>query len=243
MIPYERRTRILSLLSEDAFVLLDDLADALGVSGSTVRRDVAALADSGEVVALRGGGVRRTGRAAELSSSAKAELNLTAKRAIAMLAVKAVEDGDTVYLDSGTTTLQMLPLLEGRQIQIVTSSTQALAMVPDGPRVLVLGGDYLASIGSVAGSWTERMLSDLFFDKAFLGASGCSRQAGVSTFDVREAAKKRLAHEHARETYVLADSSKFGVSTLHRALPVEECIILTERFDEVLESAKGYQLV
>jgi DeoR family transcriptional regulator, fructose operon transcriptional repressor len=242
VIPYERRTRILGLLSEDAVVLLDELAEALGVSASTVRRDVAALVDAGEVDALRGGGVKRAGRASELPSLTKAQLHVEAKRAIAAAAVRLVSDGDTIYLDSGTTTLQMVPLLEGRQVQVVTSNTQALGLAPDGLRVLLLGGDYLASIGSVAGPWTDRMLSDLFFDKAFLGASGCSAQAGISTFDVREAAKKRLAHEHARETFVLVDSSKFGVSTLHRALPLDECVIVADRFDPILEAARSYHL-
>lgn len=240
MIPYERRTRILSLLADDAVVFLDDVAEALGVSPSTVRRDVAALADSGEVVALRGGGVRRANRVSELSSVAKAQINVVAKRAIAAKAVEMVDDGDTLYLDSGTTTLQMMPLLKGRRVQVVTSNTQALGLVPEGVRVSLLGGDYLSHIGSVAGSLTERMLADMYFDKAFIGASGCSRAAGVSTFDEREAAKKRLAHERSSQAYVLVDSSKFDVSTLHRALPLEGCSIITEKFHELLELARAY---
>ncbi len=242
MIQYERRLRILGLLSDDEVVYLDDLVDALGVSPSTVRRDVAALADAGDVIALRGGAVRRNDRLSELPSATKVQINKAAKNAIAAAAAALVTDGDTIYLDSGTTTLQMMPLLRGRSIQVVTSNTQALPLVPDGVRVALLGGDYLASIGSVAGSLTERLLADMFFDKAFLGASGLSLRAGVSTFDVREAAKKRLVHEHSSATYVLVDSSKLGTTTLHRAVPLEECIVVTDRYDELLESAKGYRL-
>lgn len=242
MIPYERRARILSLLADDTVLFLDDVAEALGVSPSTVRRDVASLAGTGEVVALRGGGLRRANRVSELSSVAKAQINVVAKRAIAAKAVELVDDGDTLYLDSGTTTLQMMPLLKGRRVQVVTSNTQALGLVPEGVRVSLLGGDYLANIGSVAGSLTERMLADMYFDKAFLGASGCSRAAGVSTFDEREAAKKRLVHERSSHAYVLVDSSKFEVSTLHRALPLEVCSIITEKFHDLLELARSYWL-
>lgn len=104
----------------------------------------------------------------------------------------------------------------------------------------MLGGDYLSDIGSVAGSLTERELSNMFFDKAFIGASGVSGQAGVSTFDIREATKKRIVHDNSKEPYVLVDSTKFGTTTLCKALDLRECILVTDRYHELLDQAKSY---
>jgi hypothetical protein len=102
-------------------------------------------------------------------------------------------------------------------VHVITSNTQVLGMVPR-PKVTVtaLGGDYLPDIGSVAGTMTDRQLEDLYFDRAFIGVTGIDADAGVTTFDIREANKKRLVQAHSRETVVLADSSKFDVVSLCR---------------------------
>lgn len=244
MIQFERKRMILETLLSADMVYIDDLVDSIGVSPSTVRRDIDALVKSGQVIALRGGAVRLNERLSELPSKAKALINKDAKVAIAAAAAREVSDGDTIYIDSGTTTLQMMPFLRGRRIQVVTSNTHLLNLLPDERmRITVLAGEYLASIGSIAGSLTERLLHDMFFDKAFIGASGCSAKAGLSTFDIREASKKRIVHDNSNESFVLIDSSKFGKSTLFKALELQECALITDRYHELLASARSYVVV
>ncbi|MGB7963368.1 MAG: DeoR/GlpR family DNA-binding transcription regulator [Propionicimonas sp.] len=243
MIQYERKRKILEALRSAETVYIDDLVDTTGVSPSTVRRDIDALVKSGQVIALRGGAVRLNERLSELPSKAKALINKDAKVAIAAAAAREVNNGDTIYIDSGTTTLQMMPFLRGRKIQVITSNTQLLNSGFDKRmRITILAGEYLPSIGSIAGSLTERLLKDMFFDKAFIGASGCSAKAGINTFDIREATKKRIVHDNSDESFVLIDSTKFGKSTLFKALELSECALITDRYHELLASARSYQI-
>lgn len=240
MIQYERKRAILEQLRGAQLAHIDDLVETTGASASTVRRDIDALVKSGQVIALRGGAIRLNNRLSELPAATKALINREAKQAIAAAAAALVTDGDTVYIDSGTTTLLMMPLLQSRRIHVITSNTQLLTMTPgEKMRVTILAGDYNASIGSISGSLTERLLGDLYFDKAFVGASGCSAKAGINTFDIREATKKRIVHDNSDEPYVLLDSSKFGKSTLCKALDLDECCVITDAYHELLGAAKS----
>lgn len=241
MIQYERKQLILDQLRGSELAHIEELVDTTGASPSTVRRDIDALVRSGQVIALRGGAIKLNDRPYELPTSAKQLINREAKQAIAAAAAELVNDGDTVYIDSGTTTLQMMPLLRTRRIHVITSNTQIFSMAPgDKVRITILAGDWIASIGSIAGSLTERLLSELFFDKAFIGASGCSLKAGINTFDIREATKKRIVHDNSEESYVLLDSSKFGKSTLCKAFELSETSLITDEYHELLAGTKSY---
>lgn len=92
------------------------------------------------------------------------------------------------------------------------------------------------------GPITEQTLRGLYFDKAFIGANGCSRVAGISTFDPREAAKKRLTHERSRVSYVLIDHTKFGQSAFSKAIDLEQCNLIVDEYDDLLELAKSYRV-
>lgn len=243
MIPYERRRLITELLSKSHLAYIAELAEATGVSDSTVRRDIDELVKDGDVVALRGGAVRLSPRATELPTAVKALNNRDEKTAIAAAAAREVDDGDTIYIDAGTTALQMMPFLAGLHLQIVTSNTHLLTLVPDPSiRVTVLAGDYLPDTGSIVGSLTEDLLRKMFFDKAFIGASGVSTRSGVSTYDVREAMKKQIVHANSDESFVLVDHTKLGRSSLHQALPISETTIVSDAYHELLPAAKGYLL-
>lgn len=241
MIQHERKQVILDQLRASEIAMIDDLVDSTGASASTVRRDIDALVKSGRVIALRGGAIKLNERPSELPTSAKKLINRDAKQAIATAAAELVNDGDTVYIDSGTTTLLMMPLLKHRRVHVITSNTQILTMPPgDKVKVTILAGDWIPGIGSIAGSLTERLLNEMYFDKAFIGASGCSVKVGISTFDIREATKKRIVHDKSEESYVLMDSSKFGKSTLCKALELSEANLITDAYNELLAATKSY---
>lgn len=238
---YSRHRLILQKISENETVSIDELIEATGASPSTVRRDIRALEEAGQIIGLRGGAVRLDDRLTELPASAKSLLNHEQKAAIGRVSAGLVKDGDTIYIDSGTTATCMFEQLAGTSVHVITSNTQIFATALDASiHVTMLGGDYLADIGSIAGALTDRMLGDLFFDKAFIGTNGVSREAGITTFDPREANKKRLAHEHSRETYVLADSSKLGQVSLCRAFDLSNAVVVTDGYDDLLEYAKAY---
>lgn len=243
MIRYERKRLILEELEKSEVAYIADLAQAAGASDSTIRRDIDELVKDGEVTALRGGAVRLNDRLTELPTTVKALINKSEKTAIAAAAARQVVSGDTIYLDAGTTTLQMMPFLRRLDVHVVTSNTLVLTVLPDpSVRVTVLAGEYLPSTGSIVGSLTEDLLRRMFFDKAFIGATGIDRQAGVNTFDVREAMKKRIVHENSRDSYVLLDSTKFDKSSLYKAVDPGGCTIVTDAHHELLATAKDYIL-
>jgi DeoR family fructose operon transcriptional repressor len=243
MKPYSRHRVILDKVGDRDAVSIDELIAATGASPSTVRRDIRFLEDAGQLVSLRGGAVRLDDRPTELPAAAKSLLNQLEKTAIARAAANLVTDGDTIYIDSGTTATSMIEHLRGVNVHVITSNTQVFAL-PISPtiHVTMLGGDYLSDIGSIAGALTDRMLDDLFFDKAFIGTNGISRSAGITTFDPREANKKRLAHEHSRQTFVLADSSKLDQVSLCRAFDLADATVVTDKYAEVLQSAHDFLL-
>lgn len=237
---FARHQLILDHVSSGEPVSIDDLIEATGASPSTVRRDIRTLEESGQVVSLRGGAIRLEESPRELPAAAKSLINPAEKAAIATAAAAIVDDGDTIYIDSGTSLTEFFRALHGVRAHVITSNTQILTLMPD-PAVTItaLGGDYLPDIGSVAGTITDRELGELYFDKAFIGATGISAAAGVTTFDIREANKKRIAYEHSRSTYVLADSSKFDHVSLCRAFMLAECTVVTNAHGDVLQSAKA----
>jgi DeoR family fructose operon transcriptional repressor len=237
---FARHQLILDRVALGDSILIDDLVTATGASPSTVRRDIRELEQSGHVVSLRGGAIRAEERAAELPAAMKSKINRDEKVAIARAAAAMVVEGETIYVDSGTSLTEFMVALPNIAVHVITSNTQVLGMVPR-PKVTVtaLGGDYLPDIGSVAGTMTDRQLEDLYFDRAFIGVTGIEADAGVTTFDI-EANKKRLVQAHSRETVVLADSSKFDVVSLCRSFGLAACTVVSDRHAPVLDAAAAY---
>jgi len=238
---FARHQLILDRVALGDSILIDDLVTATGASPSTVRRDIRELERSGQVVSLRGGAIRAEERAAELPAALKSQINRDEKVAIARAAAAMVVEGETIYVDSGTSLTEFMIALPDIGVHVITSNTQVLGMVPR-PRVTVtaLGGDYLPDIGSVAGTMTDRQLEDLYFDRAFIGVTGIDVAAGVTTFDIREANKKRIVQAHSRETVVLADSSKFDVVSLCRSFSLSACTVVSDLRAPVLEAARSF---
>ena len=236
MIPYLRRKKILELLCENEIITLDALQKQLSPSSmSTIRRDILAMQQDNQVQMLRGGSVKlSTAEDVELPVAEKARMNIDSKERIACCAAEFVRDGETIYIDSGTTTSLMTHYLRDKDITIVTSNTYILndANKLHGA-LIILGGELNKAIASISGPTTDRQLSEMLFDRAFIGASGISLHGGVSTFDMREASKKRIVKANSQTTYVLADSSKLGRNTLCKAFPVSECVLITDQESEL----------
>ncbi len=236
LIPYLRRKRILELLSQNEIMTLEAMQKYLAPSSiSTIRRDILLMQQENHVQMLRGGAVKLAGaEEVDLPVAEKARINTDTKERIARCAAGLVKDGETIYIDSGTTTAQMVHYLREKEITIVTSSTHLLGEVSRFRGALImLGGEVNKTLASVSGPTTDRELSEMFFDRAFIGASGFSLNGGVSTFDMREASKKRIALSNAQITYVMADSSKAGRNTMCKAFPLSDCILITDEENDI----------
>lgn len=245
MIPYLRRKKILAELRKKEIVYLNELEKALpDISEATIRRDLKALEEEGYVDLLRGGAAKISTASFDVPMQTKERLHTKEKQMIAQYAASLVNDGEVIYIDSGTTTLQMIPYLKHKRITVITSNTQVINLLPECQfNCILLGGQVYTSLGSVSGPVTEKQLAELFFDKAFLGASGYTQEGGINTPDLREATKKKMVMEHSKKTYVLADGSKANKQTLCRALAFDQCTIITDESNEILEANADYVVV
>ncbi len=242
LIPYLRRKRILELLSENEIMTLEALQMQLAPSSmSTIRRDILAMQEENQVQMLRGGSVKLSGvNDVDLPVAEKVRINIDSKERIARCAASLVQDGETIYIDSGTTTALMVQYLLEKEITIVTSSTH---IIKDANHFrgafIILGGELNKALASISGPITDRQLGEMFFDRAFIGASGFSPQGGITTFDMREASKKKIAKANAQVTYVLADSTKAGKNTLCKAFLLSECILITDIESDISRQASA----
>ncbi|HEX4814401.1 MAG TPA: DeoR/GlpR family DNA-binding transcription regulator [Nonomuraea sp.] len=214
----DRRAAILRRVELDGYVAAADLVTDLGVSANTVRRDLQRLAADGLVRAVRGGAAAGDAGAAPFTDrSAQAA---DAKRAIAAAAVRHVEPGTALALDSGTTTLEIARLLPtGAGLTVVTHSLPAIAALAPRPDVTLIGigGQYARDTRSFGGPETLAALEHLSVRTLFLAATALDG-AGVYGATPYEAETKRRLLTIARRTIVVADARKFSSSA-----PIRVC--------------------
>ena len=212
----QRRKRILGELYENGHVSVKTLAGGLDVSEATVRRDLRALAGGGQVELVYGGANLRRG--ADYSFRSKSMLNVQAKRVIGRLAAGLVSDGEQIFLDSGTTCFEIVPLLKLKRglLVIVNSARLALEMDSPGLNMILLGGNYRCDRMDTVGPLTIGTLEQLRGYIAFIGADGLSMDFGLTAGDIESAHLYRQALANAREGILLADSTKFQSPSLYK---------------------------
>ena len=208
----ERHERIRNLLRERGVVRVDEICRELKISPATARRDLEQLESDGRIRRVHGGAVNVDSRLDEPLFDDKTSLNAREKYAIAQAAAAMVKPGDAIYLDGGSTVLELARLLRDRaQITIVTNSLRAaVELSGQGPRVILIGGELRRLSQTLVGPLTRGLLAGLHFDKAFLGTMGLTAAEGLSTTDSGEAFTKLEVMKRAREVVVLADHSKVG---------------------------------
>lgn len=198
---------------------IDQLAQELGVSEMTIRRDLQALAEEGKVIRTHGGATLGERVSFEFEFLKKAEQNQAAKEAIAKCAVTKVEEGQSVLLDSGTTTLALANELRSKQkLTVVTTSLPIASRLQfcQQIEVLLLGGYVRASSPDLAGALTEANLESLYADIAFVGAAGIDRKGAVYQQSPEVARMLTKMVKSAKQVFVVADNSKFDKTALCR---------------------------
>lgn len=213
-VPDDRRRRLLDCLRTARDELtVPQLAGALGVSGMTVRRDLAELARARLVIRTHGGAVLAERVNSDRYYAARMGQNLEAKVAIGKAAAALVQPGDTILIDAGSTTLQFArSLARVAPLTIFTNDVQvaAFAAANRAWTVTVLGGNVRPDNYSVVGPQAVEVLRQQKVAKAFLAATCIHPQAGVGTNNPFDAEVKRLAVRRSGVKVLLADSSKFG---------------------------------
>jgi DeoR family transcriptional regulator, fructose operon transcriptional repressor len=208
----ERKRRILETLKQEQAVKVSDLGLLLQVSEASVRRDLQDLEEAGLLKRTHGGAVSNQTAAFEPSLAEKEDRYRAEKMTIAGLAAAMVQEGDTVMLDAGSTTLQIARLLKQREhLTVVTNAVNVAGeLAASQVEVIVTGGSLRRGVLSLVGPIAERALAGLQVDKLFLGANGVDLEKGVTTPNLIEAQTKKAMLDSAQEVIVVADHSKFG---------------------------------
>lgn len=231
---FERRQRILSLLREQAGVRVSELAESLNASEGTIRHDLRALEEAGQLRRMRGGAVPRNGRCfVSAAFAARVQANAAAKQAIARRAAEMVVDGDSILLDASSTVFALARYLEDRRnLTVITNGIEvglALAQNPS-HTVILVGGTLRPDGTSVVGHLGRKILSDLHVKTAFVSCSGISVEAGLTEVDIHEVDLKREMLRSAERTVALIDASKFGKVELSLFARLDQVShILTDR--------------
>jgi DeoR/GlpR family transcriptional regulator of sugar metabolism len=260
----ERRRDILRLIQENSSVSVDQLAVRFDVSTSSIRRDLNELHRLGLVQRTYGGAIVPTGSSSEPPFSVRVVSRHDEKDRIGKAAALLVQPGDTIFIDGGTTTHCMVSYLspaaaersngaqrperseakDGR-ITVVTYGLNIVQRLLDqeGITVILVGGILHAPTQTFGGVFASASLDafNIRFDKAFMAASGVSSEAGITNAGFEEILIKRWAIRSARETILLADSSKIGVISAGVIAPIEQLqrlITTTEAPVQEIESLR-----
>jgi DeoR/GlpR family transcriptional regulator of sugar metabolism len=209
MLSVDRRAQLVARLREDGHASVEVLARDLGVTPSTIRRDLRRLASHGALVRTYGGAAVSTATAGR---PAALDPRLAAKRAIAAAAADLVEDGQTIAISSGTTTLELAWRLADRRLTVITNALDIAAALLDRPNIelIVLGGVVRPGMHSTLGHLAELALRELRADALFMGIGAVSAEHGLMNDSIPEILTDRALRRAARSCVVLADASKLG---------------------------------
>lgn len=211
-LPAERYRRIEELLRDHQVVRVSFLSELFGVSEVTVRRDLEFLERRGMLERTHGGAVRSLRMRREPRYGEAAAANPEAKRAIGRSAASFIRPGDTVFLNGGTTTLQVFRHVDVAGVRFVTNhvgiATEAAERDAD---LLLIGGHLRSASYSAVGAFATEILRKVFATRSFIGVEGISLRSGLTTPTEAEAEVARLMIEQTRgEVTVVADATKIG---------------------------------
>jgi DeoR family transcriptional regulator, aga operon transcriptional repressor len=248
----ERRSRINQLIETRERATVRELARRFGVSAVTIRSDLDALASAGGVIRSHGGALRKE-EAEDVPILLKQRLHRAEKTRVAQAAAKLIREGETIILDSGTTTARIaaeIRRLRLRPLTVITNALNIAAALADLEqiRLIMIGGLLRHVSSSLVGPQAEQVLRGLHADRLFLGVDSLDPEIGLMTPDVLEAQLNALMIEVSQQVVAVADSSKFHRRSLSVIAPVEKIhklITDTSASPEVVDAlrARGVEVV
>jgi len=216
MIPSQRREKILDLIKEDGQAKVIDLSRLFKVTEVTIRQDLEKLEQDGYIVREHGGAyLKNANNDLHDLVMPNQKHHLKEKMMIARKAIQFIEEGDTIILDSGSTTTEIAKLLMSfNNLTVITNALNIAIMLGAQPgiNVLVTGGEFKAPTLSLTGQKAADSFQNLHVDKLFLATAGIALKSGLTYPGISDICVKRAMIESADEIYLVADSSKIGKS-------------------------------
>ncbi|MBR1669113.1 MAG: DeoR/GlpR transcriptional regulator [Butyrivibrio sp.] len=239
MLTHTRRDRIVDYINENNTVTVQELMSEFDASAATIRRDLSVLHDEKRILKVFGGATAITNsdvNTFEPTMKAKSALNIDEKDRISRYAASLIYDDDFVYIDSGSTTLEMIKYIENTRAKYITNGiVHAKKLLEKNLNTMIIGGRCKVSTEAIIGPDCIDGIRKYHFTKAFMGTNGISVTAGFTTPDVDEALVKEEAVKHAYISYILADHTKFGQVSSVTFADITSCCIITDR-----EVSKNY---
>lgn len=214
MLAAERQAMIVELVQQKGSAQVDELAKELKVSPMTIRRDLVKLQENNVIERCHGGAVAKQ----EVTYADKQTSHKKEKELLAKICFPLVSEGDTVFLDAGTTTYEIAKLIKDmRGILIVTNDLEIAQLLKKSEAELfICGGSIQKETGSMFGRYATQMLADFKFDVGFFGAASINDDFEVTTPTFDKMWLKRYTPMQCEKSYLVVDRSKFGQQAMTR---------------------------
>ena len=246
----ERRIRILEILREKGEVTVAELAETFGVTVMTIRRDLHFYEDQGILEMHYGGAKLREAAPPFAVLSKRGELHHAEKKEIAKRAAQEIKEGDIIFLDTSTTVLPVLDYIPDIRLTVVTNSLPAMVRLSERHKIksIACPGHYQELYGGLMDISTVEYLRSYHFQKAFLGASMCDPDFGISCDEEIEAAIKKTVLAQSDHSYLLIDYSKMNSRTFIKISDVDvfDAVFTNAQLNQTMKeiyAANGGKLV
>ena len=225
MLSLERQDEILDILNKQKSCTVEELASELFVSGATIRRDLRAMEEQGLIKRSHGGAMLFRSRADESAIAIREQENTAAKKTIANLAVRLIENGDSGVMDSSTTVGFLVPLLNNFKYLSVTTTgirNATLLSQTNNVKIYIAGGLVQNHSNSITGTDTMDYISRIHADIAFVSCMGFSKNAHFTDANIEQSKLKRQMRKNSDKVVMLCDSTKFNKTFMCSDFSVDE---------------------
>ncbi|MEM1483890.1 DeoR/GlpR family DNA-binding transcription regulator [Oscillospiraceae bacterium PP1C4] len=215
---HARRSQIVDEITEERMVKVSDLVQKYNVSIETIRRDLEYLEKNGYLKRVYGGAVLDRSYGQEPAYEHREVINYQEKQAIAAKTAELIDDGDTVFIDVGTTTLEVAHCLGMKKNLTVITNASLIAhslLDNDTCRTILLGGEMRRGELSVSGFLCDANIKYFHANKAIIGVGGITIDNGITDYHIEEANSRRMMIDRVEKVIAVADYSKFGVTAMN----------------------------
>ncbi len=237
MLPHQRREKILEMIKEDGHAKVLQLSKIFKVTEVTIRQDLEKLEKDGFIEREHGGAFLKNVGILVKNISLQNQENLVEKGSIANKAVEFINNGDTIILDSGSTTTEIAKQINGfKNLTVITNSLNIALILGVDPEInlVVTGGEFKAPTLSLTGQKAADFFDNLHVDKLFLATAGITLKSGLTYPSISDICVKRAMIESANVVYLVADSTKIGKSSFASlgALSLIDYLITDSKINE-----------
>jgi len=226
--PQQRQATIYSLARQKGVIRVAELSELLGVPEMTIRRDLELLEKKGLIERTHGGAIYNDKIGLEPQFAQKSALRQAEKRAIGQLAASLIEEGDTIFVNSGSTTIEFLKQLNTPRVKVITNNPLApIHINSETLSVILTGGEMRRESFTLVGELAIKAIKSVYANKAIIGIDGFSIKYGITNSTQAESWINRLMIMNTHGAVILvADSSKLGRVANFKTAPMSAVSIL-----------------